>query len=120
MITLAGKRILLVEDEFLIALTVEDALVDLGAVVVGPTSNIQDAILLAERETIDAAILDVNINGQSSDAVAEILTNRDIPFVFATGYGAAGLERFKVPVLDKPYTAEKLAAALERAMAGRA
>jgi CheY-like chemotaxis protein len=118
--TLAGKRILLVEDEYLIAALVEDALAELGAVVVGPAYKIVDGVALAEREAIDAAILDVNINGDSSDAIAEVLVARDIPFVFATGYGGSGLGRFGAPVVDKPYTGEKLVAALQRAMAQRA
>lgn len=120
MSALAGKRILVVEDEFIIAAMVEDVLVELGATVVGPAYKIPDGVLLAQQQAIDAAVVDVNINGEPSDAIAEALQARDIPFVFATGYGARGLERFSAPVLDKPYSAEKLTAALQRAMAPKA
>lgn len=117
MSVLAGKRILVVEDEFIVAAMVEDELIELGAVVVGPVCKIEDRLSLAKREALDAAILDVNINGERSSAIADALAARGIPFVFATGYGGIGLERSTAPILDKPYTAEKLAAALERAMA---
>ncbi len=119
MSTLTGKRILVVEDEFIIAAMVEDILLEAGAIVIGPVYKIEDGLLYAQRETIDAAILDVNINGASSEAIAETLTNRGIPMVLATGYGAAGLKRFQAPVLDKPYTRESLVAALRRAMASQ-
>ena len=116
MSALTGKRILVVEDEFLIAAMVEDTLAEAGAVVIGPVYKIQDGLLLVQNEAIDAAILDVNINGEPSDAIAAALMARGIPTVLATGYGAAGLKRFQAPVLDKPYTAEALIAALQRAM----
>ncbi|MFW6027592.1 MAG: response regulator, partial [bacterium] len=67
------------------------------------------------EEQLDAAVLDVNLNGKRSDPVAEVLKERGIPFIFATGYGNA--ERGAgVPVLDKPYTEEKLAHALNRVL----
>jgi CheY-like chemotaxis protein len=114
---LAGKRILLVEDEFLVASMIEDALVEIGAVVVGPAYRVRDGLRLAEQEAIDAAVLDVNLEGERSDAIAEALLARDIPFVLATGYGDGEAKRRGVPVLDKPYTPEMLTAALARAMA---
>jgi DNA-binding response OmpR family regulator len=116
MSALAGKRILVVEDEYLIAVMIEDALTERGAVVVGPVYKILDGILLANQEMIDAAILDVNINGEPSNPIAEALAARNIPFIFATGYGETGLDGFGAAVLDKPYTGEKLAAALQRAL----
>jgi len=115
--SLADKRILLVEDEYLVAALAEDMLDELGAVVVGPAYKMQDGIALAEREAIDAALLDVNINGERSDAIAEALTARNIPFVLATGYGERVNKKGDPPVLDKPYSLDKLAAALLRAMA---
>lgn len=109
--TLIGKRILVVEDEYLVAGFIEDALNELGAVVVGPVYRIQEGVSLAREEPLDAAVLDVNINNQRSDPIADVLRERDIPFIFATGYGRA--ERGAgAPVLDKPYTDEKLAEAL--------
>jgi CheY-like chemotaxis protein len=113
---LAGKRILLVEDEFLVAAMVEDSLIDLGAVVVGPAYRVRDGVRLAEQEEIDAAVLDVNLEGERSDAIADALAARNIPFVLATGYGDAEAGRRGAPVLDKPYTPEMLAAALLRAL----
>lgn len=110
-----GKRILVVEDEVVIALMVEDYLLDLGAMVVGPAYRVSDGLVLAEREALDAAVLDVNMDGTRSDPIADLLQARAIPFVLTTGYG--DVERARgVPVLDKPFTPERLGAALEQAM----
>ena len=115
MTALAGKRILLVEDEFIIAAMAEDMLTDLGATVIGPASTIAVALRLVETSAIDAAVLDVNMGGERIDPVVEALGARGIPIVFATGYGERTLGRAQeAPILDKPYTQEKLAAALER------
>jgi CheY-like chemotaxis protein len=75
---------------------------------------------MARDADIDAALLDVNLNGQDTFAVADILRERHIPFVFATGYGADGLaERFRgVPTLTKPFQRDELDRALQRAMVG--
>lgn len=117
MSALAGKRILLVEDEFIVAAMAEDMLAELGATVVGPASTIAAGLRLAETDTIDAAVLDVNMDGERIDPVAEVLSARSIPIVFATGYGngAPGRAR-EAPILDKPYTQEQLAQALARAL----
>lgn len=115
MTSLAGKRILLVEDEFLIAALVEHYLAELGAVVVGPAYRLGEGVALARQEAIDAAVLDVNINGQRSDSIADVLAARKIPFVLATGYGAAE-DDSAAPVLPKPYNAQALAGALRRAI----
>jgi DNA-binding response OmpR family regulator len=115
--TLAGRRILVVEDEFLVAAMVEDALLDLEAVVVGPAATLAEGLRLAARETLDLAILDVNLNGERSDAIADALTARNIPFIRATGYGEAAGRRYGGTVLDKPYSVERLVAALERLIA---
>ena len=115
---LADKRILLVEDELLIAEMVVDMLVALGATVVGPALSLASGLSLAGSEEIDAAVLDVNLRGESIGPVAELLAARGIPMLFATGYGMAeGVNRRNAPVIDKPYTQEKLASALARAMA---
>lgn len=115
---LAGKRILVVEDEFLVAAMIEDALCELEAVVVGPAATLAQGLRLAQEEPLDAAILDVNLNGERSDAIADVLAARNIPFVRATGYGEAAGRRYGGTVLDKPYSMEMLAAALHREMAG--
>jgi len=118
MSALAGKRILVVEDEVLIAEMVVDMLVGLGATVVGPATTIEAGLALAGSETIDAAVLDINVRGKRIDPIADLLAAREIPMLFATGYGmAAGAERRNGPVIDKPYTQERLASALAHAMA---
>ncbi len=116
MSALTGKRILIVEDEFLIALTAETFLADLGAVVVGPAYTIREGLALAEGEALDAAILDVNMGGQRSDPIAAVLVERRIPFILATGYGEREGQR-GIPVVDKPYTASQLATALQLVIA---
>ncbi len=99
------KRILLVEDEAMIAMLVEDMLEDLGFETVGPALHIESALRLAETERLDAAILDVNMGEQRSYCVAKVLNRRGIPYIFATGYGADGIEAGHSParVLQKPY-----------------
>jgi DNA-binding response OmpR family regulator len=114
---LAGKRILVVEDEALIAELVADMLLDLGARVVGPAYSLKKAMELATVEEIDGAVLDVNIRSERVDPVAEVLRQRTVPMVFATGNGdmIAGLAD-GAPVLEKPYTQEKLGDALSKAL----
>jgi len=117
---LSGKRILVVEDEALIAAMVEDMLVELGAVVVGPAATIERGLALATDEEFDAALLDVNIRAARIDPVAEVLRSRGIPVVFATGYGQSAFAQSPgAPVLEKPYTQEKLATALNEALRDR-
>lgn len=113
MSALAGKRVLLVEDEFIVAAMAADMLQEVGAVVVGPAANVADGVALAKAEAIDAAVVDINLNGELSDPVAAALQERDIPFVFATGYGDTGQEGMgEARIVDKPYTQETLVAAL--------
>lgn len=110
---LAGKRILVVEDEALIAIMVADMLAELGAIVVGPAPTIAKGMALAETETLDAALLDVNVRDERIDPVAEMLKTRGIPMVFATGYGArAMINGVAGATIDKPYTQQMLAKAL--------
>jgi CheY-like chemotaxis protein len=117
MSALTGKRILLVEDEFIIATMAADMLTELGATVIGPADTIATGLRLAETGTIDAAGLDVNMGGDRIDPVAEVLSARSIPIVFATGYGdGASARAHQAQLLDKPYTQEQLADALVRAL----
>lgn len=119
MTALRNKRILIVEDEFIVAAMAEDMLCDLGATVVGPAGTIARGLSLAETEPLDAALLDVNMNGERIDPVVEALMARGVPFVFATGYGAGGVGVGRdAPVLDKPYTQDALVVALSRVMNG--
>ena len=109
------RRLLLVEDESLVAMLVEDMLLDLGCEVVEVASRLDTGLALASHLDIDAAVLDVNLGGNArSFPIAERLAERGIPFVFATGYGRAGLEgRFAtVPVVQKPFRADDLEAVL--------
>jgi CheY-like chemotaxis protein len=115
---LRGKRVLLVEDESLVAMLVEDMLLDLGAEV-DVAMRLPDAMKLAEGGQYHLAVLDVNLGGgQRSDEVADALKSRGIPFLFATGYGERGLaERHRrVTTLQKPYRAGDLWAAVKQAL----
>jgi CheY-like chemotaxis protein len=115
----ATRRILIVEDESMIAMMVEDFLEQSGWEVAGWAGGTERALAMARDSEIDAALLDVNLNGQDTFAVADILRGRRIPFIFATGYGADGVaERFRgVPTLTKPFQRNELDQALETAMA---
>ena len=115
MSALAGKRILLVEDEFLVSAMVVDMLNELGAEVVGPAATIAKGLSLAEAAEIDAALLDVNVRGSRVDPVAAALNARGIPYVFGTGY-RDGMPATEAPMLEKPYTRLALEAALVRAL----
>jgi CheY-like chemotaxis protein len=104
---LAGKRILVVEDEVIVAMLIEDILSDQGATIVGPAARVAKALELLGEGDVDAAVLDVNLAGEMTTPVAEELRRRGIPFAFAfaTGYGAAGLpDGFaSQPLLQKPF-----------------
>lgn len=114
-----GKpRVLVVEDEYLVALLVEDMLGSLGFEVKEIASNLSSATEAAQRGDFDVAILDVNLNGSLSNPVAEILMERNIPFIFATGYGRQGPhEKFSTtPALQKPFEEADLKRALSSVM----
>jgi CheY-like chemotaxis protein len=117
--TFSGKRVLLVEDEPIIAMSVEDILAELGCVVVGPALSAAAGEELARNEQFDAALLDINMGDGASFPIAEILRQRNIPFGFATGYGRTGVpaDLRRVPVLAKPYTKESLAETLRTLLA---
>lgn len=106
---LAPLRVLVVEDEPLVAIMLEDALQDFGYQVVGPVENLKAAIQLAGSERLDAAVLDINIDGTISDAVADRLMTRGIPFLLVSGYTRdLGLRFGNVPLLRKPFTTADL------------
>ena len=109
MSVLEGRRVLLVEDESLVAMMVEDMLLDFGCEVV-MAMRLDKAVALARTGTFDVAVLDVNLGEGRSYPIADILFERCTPFLFATGYGLKGLETAYrgVPVLQKPYQAEPL------------
>ena len=118
-VLLAGRKVLIVEDEFLVAALIEDILLDNGCEVVAMASRLDEAVEKAKSLVIDVAIIDVNLNGQHSVPVAEALAERDIPFVLATGYGANGLPKSfpKAPMLQKPFQQEDLEQTIRGALA---
>ncbi|MCV0397525.1 MAG: response regulator [Rhizobiaceae bacterium] len=118
-----GLRVLAVEDEALVALSLESMLEELGCEVSALAMRFEQAeAAIADGTAIDAAVLDVNLGGRNIFPIAETLALRGVPFVFATGYGSAGLPRqwSDRPVIQKPYTVEDLAAGLRRAVSKRA
>lgn len=114
---LSGLRLLIVEDEAMVAMLIEDMLTGLGCVIVDVAGSVATAVKLVDAKgaTLDGAILDVNLGGEKVFPVADALAARGVPFMFATGYGPAGLnERYPgVVTLSKPFRL----AALERALA---
>ncbi|HEY4584914.1 MAG TPA: response regulator [Brevundimonas sp.] len=115
----AGRRVLIVEDESLVAMLLETILADLGCDVVGPESNIEDGLTaVADVAGLDAALLDVNVAGREIFPVAEALKAKGVPFVFSTGYGEAGLpEHWRGnPTVQKPFTEGAIREALMTAL----
>ena len=110
------KRVLLVEDEPLVSMMLADMLSAFGHKVDGPYSRFNDAILAAKSNNLQAGILDVNLGGEKTYAVANILTDRKIPFAFVTGYGPDSIVSAfaHAPVLQKPIEAAKLHALLQQ------
>jgi CheY-like chemotaxis protein len=98
-------RVLVVEDEALVAMLVEDMIHDGGGEMVGPASTLTDALAFARETQADVALLDINLKGVLAYPVADVLRERGMPIVFTSGYGSAGLiERFQdCPMLDKPF-----------------
>jgi CheY-like chemotaxis protein len=112
---LSGRRVLVVEDEVMVSWVLEDMLAELGCEVVGPAARIDQALAIVDMETIDLAILDVNLNGKKSFPVADALVAKGVPFVFSTGYNRDGIpDTYKVyPMMQKPYALVNLSGALE-------
>lgn len=109
---LQGARVLLVEDETLIAMMAEEMLMTLGASVVGPARTLDEAKELAQSANFDVALLDVNLREARVDPVVALLRERRIPFVLATGYGASAADLPDAPIIEKPYTEERLQSVL--------
>lgn len=112
-------RTLVVEDEAIVAMFIEDTLSELGHQVVATAGRMDKAEELARTLDLDLAILDVNLNGERTYPLAEILTARGIAFIFATGYGRTSLdERWSdAAMVQKPFQARDLAAAIAAARA---
>jgi DNA-binding response OmpR family regulator len=107
---LAGKRVLIVEDEILIALLLEDFLGGFGCTTVGPYRTVAQALDAARTEDLDLAVLDVNLCGERVYPVAEMLAERQIPFLLLSGYGddAVPPDRTDWKVCSKPFKSEML------------
>ena len=113
-IDLTGLRVLVVEDEMMVAMLMEDMLADLGCIVVGPISRLDEAMESVSELELDCAVLDVNLGDQSVFPLADLLRERGLPYAFATGYGDAGLRPVDkgAPVLQKPFREADLARVL--------
>lgn len=112
---LAGRTILLAEDDYFAMKRLRRAFEDLGATVLGPAANVPDALALAQgAERIDAAVLDVNLHGETIFPVADALLARGVPFVFATGYDASAIpaRHAGVALHHKPVDPAQIARAL--------
>ena len=115
---LGGTSVLVVEDEFRIATLVRDMLEECGCHVAATATCLDDAIEKAGSLACDVALLDVNLNGQPSYAVAKVLAERGVPFVFATGYASSHVpSQFRsAPVVQKPFIMRDLERALSLAL----
>lgn len=113
---LSGRRVLVVEDEVMVAWTLEDMLAELGCTVVGPAARVDQALAMIEAEAVDAVVLDVNLNGEKSYPVADALAARGVPFVFSTGYNKNNLHTgyLGFPMLQKPFERSQLGDALAK------
>lgn len=112
---LAGQRVLIVEDEFVVSMELELALRSEGAEVVGPEPSVASALrVLESSQRIDLAVVDINLRGEPAYPVAELLKRRRVPFVFATGYEASEVARKYADVvyLAKPVSMVRVTAAL--------
>ena len=107
---LAGRRVLVVEDEMLIVMMIEDMLCDLGCDSIVTAPSTQKALAEIDAHTFDVAVLDANLDGESSDLVADALAERGVPFFFATGHktGGVGSRYPDRHVLKKPFGLEDI------------
>jgi len=115
---LRKRRALVVEDEVLMGMLLEDMLQDLGHEVAALSTHLAQAMALARGELFDFAVLDINLNGEQSFPVADVLRERGVPFLFASGYGSRILvpPYLDTPLLQKPFSLDELRRTL--AMAG--
>jgi DNA-binding response OmpR family regulator len=116
----SARRVLIIEDEMLIALMLQDMLEEQGLVVEGVANSLAAGLALARTADAEVAILDINLNGEASYPIADLLRSRGIACIFSTGYGAGNLKAGynTVPQLVKPYQQDMLRAVIEAALAG--
>ncbi len=117
----ASLRVLIVEDEALVAIILEDMLIELGHEVIGPVSTPGEGLEHAARTPVDLAILDLNLKGASSLPIAVELDKRGIPLIFSTGYGRGGLPAVfaQAPLLQKPFQQSDVESVIAGAVAER-
>ncbi len=116
---LRGRRIMIVEDEMLVAMELEALLAEQGCAVIGPAPTADRALALLAEGLPDAAILDVNLNGQTATPVAAALRAQNVPFLLATGYSQSlQLELKDTPRVDKPVNHERLVRVLAQLLGG--
>jgi CheY-like chemotaxis protein len=116
---LTGRRVLVVEDEFLLAMELEALLERRGCTVVGPVPTVRQALATLDEQRPEMALLDVNLKGERATPVAAALRERGIPFVLVTGYSERQLsepELREAPRLDKPVNGRDLKCALNKAL----
>jgi two-component SAPR family response regulator len=111
-----GLRVMVAEDDWLLALNIQALLDELGCAVIGPAANVNDAQRLAEENSFDIALLDVRFQyNDTSNLIAQILKKKRVPFAYVTGYSESDLRQWKMPkafILQKPVTASNLAATI--------
>jgi DNA-binding response OmpR family regulator len=112
-----SRRVLIVEDEILIALMLQDMLEEVGFAVEAIAHSVESGLELAGKADVQLAILDINLNGEEAYPIADLLRGKGVPFIFSTGYGAGKLhsDYAAVPQLVKPYQQDSLRAAIEAA-----
>jgi CheY-like chemotaxis protein len=114
--TLQGFRILVIEDDFLVAEVLTDILIDAGAEIIGPFGWVDEGVdaVKASDGTLDCAVLDINLHGLKSFPIADALIAHNIPFVFTTGYSGAALPDIyrECPRYEKPFNPDRLITAL--------
>jgi DNA-binding NtrC family response regulator len=115
---LAGRRVLIVEDESLVGILIEEFLYDFGCVPLGPYGNVAEALEAIRSQAFDVAILDIDLNGERSYPIADALAERGVPFLFLSGYGDVGVpvEYADRKVCAKPFTGDGLATLLAAAL----
>jgi CheY-like chemotaxis protein len=113
---LSGRRVLVVEDELLVLMMIEDMLADMGCESVTTVTTVDKALALIDAQVFDVAMLDMNLNGNSSHAVAEALVARGVPFFYSTGNtGQEARDDYRDrPALKKPFRYEGLVEILTR------
>lgn len=119
---LVGLRILIVEDEFLVAMLVEEMLQELRCEIVGPISTLEEAIETVRQNHLDGALLDANLNGKNASPVADELLGHEVPFILVTGYGGHKADPpvlARAPRVRKPVNFDELADRMTEIFVGR-